>query len=281
VALAKLEIRDYAEYSKKNPPFQPDEFKGRAAKSDQVVLVELFTGAECPPCVAVDLAFDALGRTYKPSEVIFLQYHLHIPRPDPLCNPDAEARANFYGDKVQGTPSIFFNGRKDAAGGGAANQAKRKYDGYRKDIDGYLEKKATAKVSVVAAVKGEEIAIKANVADLEKPGEKIMLRLALVEDRVRYTGGNGLRYHHSVVRSMPGGAKGIALTKATGEQSATVKLEDVRKSLDKYLDDFAKENQEPPFSVKPTGLKNLRVVAFVQNDETGEILQAAQVEVKE
>jgi hypothetical protein len=277
--LAKLEVRDYAEYAKKHPPFQPAEFKGRDNKTDQVVLVELFTGAECPPCVAVDLAFDALEKTYKPSEVIFLQYHLHIPRPDPLCNADAEARAKSY--EIRGTPSIFFNGKKDGGSGGTdPAQAKRKYDGYRKGIDASFDKNAPVKLTVNATAKGEEIAIKANVAGLEKPGEKVTLRLALVEDRVRYTGGNGLRYHHSVVRAMPGGAKGLALTKATAEQTATVKLDELRKSLDKYLADYEKENDET-FAAKPLGLKNLRVVAFVQNDETGEVLQAAQAEIKE
>ena len=42
-------------------------FAGRKGKSDRAVLVELFTGAQCPPCVAADMAFDALPQTYKPT----------------------------------------------------------------------------------------------------------------------------------------------------------------------------------------------------------------------
>ena len=278
--LAKLEIREYVEYAKKHPPFPPDEFKGRAEKKDQVVLVELFTGAECPPCVAVDLAFDALAKTYKPTEVIFMQYHLHIPGPDPLTVPDSEARAKFYGEKVRGTPSIFFNGKKEGSGGGPLNLAKRKYDAFRKEVDGYLEKNASLKLALTATAKGEEISIKANVSDLAKPGEKIVLRLALVEDRIRYAGGNGLKYHHSVVRSLPGGADGLKLTKATGEQTAVVKLDELRKSLEKYLDEYAKEEMAT-FPNKPLAMKNLRVIAFVQNDETGDVLQATQVDLAE
>jgi len=38
---------------------------------------------QCPPCVAADLAFEGLGKTYKTSEVVLLQYHLHIPRRTP------------------------------------------------------------------------------------------------------------------------------------------------------------------------------------------------------
>ena len=120
--VAKLEPRDYAEYAKTMPPFKPDEFKGRKGKSDRAVLVELFTGAECPPCVAVDLAFDSLGRTYKPTDVVLLQYHAHIPGPDPLVSKDGTARMDFYNkrDEDKSTPQIFFNGKADTTGGGAA-----------------------------------------------------------------------------------------------------------------------------------------------------------------
>src|SRR5262249_30249505 len=34
---------------------KPRPYAGRKAKSDRAVLVELFTGAQCPPCVAADL----------------------------------------------------------------------------------------------------------------------------------------------------------------------------------------------------------------------------------
>ena len=37
-------------------------FPGRKGKSDRVALVELFTGAQCPPCVTADVAFDALRK---------------------------------------------------------------------------------------------------------------------------------------------------------------------------------------------------------------------------
>ena len=41
------------------PPFRPEPFKGRKdPKADGVVLMELFTGAQCMPCVSTDVAFD-------------------------------------------------------------------------------------------------------------------------------------------------------------------------------------------------------------------------------
>jgi hypothetical protein len=279
--LLKLEARDYAEYSKKYPPFKPEEFKGRKNKSDRAVLVELFTGAECPPCVAADLAFDALQSTYKPAEAVLLEFHMHIPGPDPLTNKDGLSRAEFYGRaKIPGTPTIFFNGKKDEGGGGPLQAAKQKYASYREAVDEWLEKPAGAKLQLNATQKGSEIGIKASVSDLAETGEKVMLRFALTEERVRYPGGNGLTYSHNVVRALPGGAKGVALTKKASEHTASVDLIKLREEISKYLNEFAKEDEFPNPS-RPLALKNLRVVAFVQNDETGEVLQAAQVDVEE
>jgi hypothetical protein len=278
--LAKLEARDYADYVKKFPPFKPEEFKGRKSKSDRVCLVELFTGSECPPCVAADVACDALQQTYKPSEVILLQYHLHIPGPDPMTAPDNMLRARSYGDKVGATPALFFNGKADGTGGGRIAQAKQKYTAYREAVEEWLEKPAGAKIQLAATQKGNEISIKAALSNVMTPGEKVFLRFALVEERIRYQGGNGLGYHHSVVRAFPGGVKGFAVAKKDMEQTATLDIDKVRGDLTKYLDDFAKESDHN-FAIKPTALRNLRVVAFVQNDETGEVLQAAQVDVDE
>jgi hypothetical protein len=134
----------------------------------------------------------------------------------------------------------------------------------------------------LAVTKGEKGAYnaKANVTDLETPGEKIMLRFVLAEDRVRFAGGNGLRYHHMVVRAMPGGAKGVALTKKSQEQTVTIDPEAIRTSLTKYLDDYA-ENKSPfPQADRPLALRNLKLIALVQNDETKEILNAVQVDLE-
>ncbi len=276
--LAKLEAQDYLEYAKTMPPFKPDKFAGRKGKSDRVVLIELFTGAQCPPCVAADVAFDTLEKTYKPAEVVLLQYHLHIPGPDALTNGDTEARQKYYGRQIRGTPTIFFNGKAEAGGGGGLDAAEEKYKDYRDVIDPLLEKPAKLKLQVSAVRKGDQVEIAAKTADLQETGENIRLRLALVEEHVRYAGRNNLRYHHQVVRALPGGSDGKALTGKTGEHTAKVDLVSLRKSLGKYLDDFAKEN-DAEFSDRPMAFKNLKVVAFVQNDDNKEVFQAVQVAV--
>jgi hypothetical protein len=249
-------------------------------KGDQTVLVELFTGADCPPCVAADLAFDALGKTYKPKEVVLLQYHLHIPRPDPLTNSDTEARQRFYNDEVDATPTILFNGKPGGGeGGGGFDDAQGKYAEYVGLIDPLLEKESKVKIKTTAVNKGGKIEITANVSDVDKPSDNVRLRFALVEEAVKYQGSNKLETHHHVVRAMPGGASGFPLKDKTGKQSVSVDLGELRKQLTGYLDDFSKKT-EIKWKDKPLDLKKLRVVAFVQNDATKEVLNVDEVEVK-
>jgi hypothetical protein len=275
-----LERDLYKEHSKDALPFTPDKFGGRKDKSDRAVLVELFTGAQCPPCVAADLAFDALGKAYSPKEVVLLQYHLHIPGPDPLTNPGTLARLKYYSKEVEGTPTILFNGKAEAGGGGFVPHAKAKYVEYRQVVDPLLEKPAPVKLEATAVRKGDKIHITATASGVDKPGDKVRLRLALIEEWVRYRGGNGLSYHHHIVRDLPGGAEGLALTKETGKQEATVDVDALRTKLVTYLEEFAKNEGPFPSSSWPLGLRDLRVVAFVQNDETKEVLQAVEVAVR-
>jgi hypothetical protein len=155
-----------------------------------------------------------------------------------------------------------------------------KFKQYRGVIDPLLETPAGAKLQVSAKRDGDKVAVSAKVSDLARKGPKVRLRLALAEETVRYRGGNGIRYHHCVVRGFAGPAEGFALPQASAEQTATVDLDALRAALNAYLDQFQKDNDGVTFPDRPLNLRNLRVVAFVQDDATQEVLQAAQVEVK-
>jgi hypothetical protein len=275
----KLEQQLDQEYLKKFPHFMVTPFAG-SRKSERTVLVELFTGAECPPCVAADLGFEGLRRAYAPKDVVLLQYHLHIPGPDPLANADSEARQNFYGDAIQGTPTILFNGKPQAGGGGAADDAKSKYGEYREVIDGILGSSAAApKLVLRAERKGDRVEATAEVSDIAEPSDSLRLRFALVEEQVRYTGGNNVRFHHHVVRAMPGTAAGFAVKGKAANQSITIDLAQIRDQLGGYLAD-ASQRMTFPSERRPLALKDLILVAFLQNDESKEILQAAQVKIR-
>jgi len=256
-------------------------FAGRKSKSDRVLLVELFTGAEHPASVAAVLAFDALGKTFKPSEVVRLQYHLHAAGPDPLSNPDSEARVRYYRRLIEGIPAVLVDGRPLRIEPGEAAGAWATYDEMVEALKPLLEAPARAKLKATATRKGGKISIEANVSDVQAEDDDIRLRVALVEQQVAYTGRNKVAEHQNVVRAFAGGPEGEKITKDKPfSKTLTVDLDEVRKGLKDYLE---KTGKDTPFPNKerPLALKNLRVIAFVQNDATREVLQAIQVDVPE
>ncbi|OWK41051.1 hypothetical protein [Fimbriiglobus ruber] len=281
--LTVLDTKLDEEYLATVPPFKPAAFAGRKDKAaTRVAVMELFTGAQCPPCVAADVAFDALAKAYRPADLILLQYHMHIPGPDPLTNPATVGRWDYYREKfsgdIRGTPSTLFNGKPAAGGGGGMANAENKFEQYRKLIDPRLEETTAIKLGGTATRRGDTVEIAVEADGLE-PADGLRLRLLVVEEVVKYVGGNKLRFHHQVVRAMPGGVDGVAVKDKAVKHAATASVGSIRTGLVKYLDDFA-ENERPfPSAVRPLDLKDLKVVALVQNDKTGEILQAVRIDV--
>jgi len=289
IRVTGLEAKIDAEYLKSMPPFKPTLFAGRKDReANQVVMFELFTGAQCPPCVAADVAFEALEKSYKPTELVLLQYHMHIPGSDPMTNPHTTARWAYYqklfpydrsnGTGVGGVPTSIFNGKPATGGGGGMAASENKFRQYCDVINPLLEKTTPVKLSGKATRAGDKLDIAVEVAN----GENHQLRLLVVEDVVKYAGSNGIRFHHQVVRAMPGGADGVAVKDKDFRHSATVNLAEVRKGLTKYLDDYTAENPNRPFARadRPMDMKTIRVIALIQNDKTGEIAQALQIELE-
>jgi hypothetical protein len=241
--------------------------------------VEVFTGAECPPCVAVDVATDALAMTYPPTDVIVLQYHFHVPGPDPLTAPDGMERVGYYADVVQAAPTTIVNGKVTAPGGGPLSAAKGKYGELRAVIEPILDQTAPVKIALHVSETSQGYQAKATISDLQAPGEKMTLRFILAEELVRYPGGNGARYHRNVVRAMPGGPRGFPVKSQTMEQTVEFNLEDIRQQIARYLEDYAREERDFPRPDRPLQLRDLKLIALVQNDETLEVLQAAQVDL--
>jgi hypothetical protein len=277
--IAKIDDQLDEEFEKHAVPFKPER-PARRPKARHVVLVELFTGAQCPPCVAADIAFDAVGKSYTSSEVALLQYHLHIPGPDPLTNADSEARQNFYGKTIEGTPTLFLDGKTSDPLGGGRDGGKESYDTLRKTLDEVLKKNGQASITLNVRRTGDKVDIEAEVTDLTKSGDRVRLRFALVEEVVRYPGRNQQRLHHHVVRAFPGGVEGFALLEAIAKKKVSFSLTELKKSLGDYLDKSAKRQ---PFldDERPLNLKNLKVVAFIQDDKSKEVYQAIQVDVAE
>jgi hypothetical protein len=195
-----------------------------------------------------------------------------------MTNADTEARAKYY--SVNSTPSTVFNGQRPLPpGGGAMTASEGLYKKYMEVINPILENSSDTKLRLTANKVGNKIDIKAEVSGVKEPDDKKRLRLVLVEESIRYVGSNRLRFHHHVVRALPGGVAGFALKEANSQHSASVNLEELRAQLVKYLDTYAKENRPFPYADRPLDLKHLKVVGLIQNDETKEIVQVVEVDV--
>jgi hypothetical protein len=172
-------------------------------------LLELFTGSRCDPCVLADTAFDALIRTYRPSDVILVQHHLHIPGFDALTNDGSESRARYYG--VAYTPFVCIDGKDVGWKDLPCDTAQAAYLHLRQLIERHLGTEPQARLSLKAERVGNQLNIRVEVSRLKKHGDAIRLRLVLVEDEVRYEGSNRVRLHHHVSRAFPGGVEGFAM----------------------------------------------------------------------
>jgi hypothetical protein len=277
--LAKLTKQLDEEFERTSIPFKVSPV-ARKGKGSRVAVVELFTGAQCPPCVSADIAFDAAVKAYKPADVIFLEYHEHIPGPDPLTNDDTEGRMKFYGKEVRGTPTAFVNGKMTAPLGGGKDRGEESFGVLAAAINKALEDESDAAIKLTATRKGNRVEAEASVSGLKATGDNVRLRFVLVEEVVHYPGSNDQRFHHHVVRALPGGLEGFEMKEATGTQKVLVNLGELKKGLTEYL---AGADKKRAFidEDRPLDLSKLKLVALIQNDQGHEILQAVQIDVPE
>src|ERR1043165_2777161 len=132
-----------------------------------------------------------------------------IPQPHPMTNPSSGAGRKYY--NVRGVPTFAIDGDSSMSGGGSRSMTKGVYDRLLPVIEGNLEKKAEPQSKLDAVMADSAIKVLANVTGT-KPDAKLKLQIALVEEKLRFTGENGIRVHPMVVRSLAGeNASGFAL----------------------------------------------------------------------
>src|SRR5262249_11468334 len=149
---------------------------------------------------------------------------------------DTLGRAEYY--DVHSTPSTFFDGKSQAGGGGGMDMSRRKYDQYAGLIDAGLEKSTAVTVAGTFGRAGDKLAAQVTVTGAD-PADELTLRLVVVEESIKYVGGNQLRFHHEVVRAMVGGPAGVAVNDKAFSHSATADIAEIKKNLTGYLDEFA------------------------------------------
>lgn len=250
----------------------------QAERGNRVTLCELFTGAQCPPCMAADVAVGGLDKLYGPTEAIVLRYHQHVPGPDPLTNEHSEARMHYY--SPPGTPATFVNGEYVAGvAGPLLSDVRRSFERLKSAVDPQLARTTDLKITLSAQARDGKMFLSARVDGWDQAEEKLRLRMALAESEILYVASNQIRLHNMVVRHMPGGPDGLPPQDGRFEYAGSVDLAEFKQSLVDYLAEF-EENTAQVFRHKPLDLQHLHFVAFVQDDQTQEVLQAAQTAVE-
>jgi len=248
----------------------------------RTVLLELFTGTSCPPCIAADLAASGLQTRYPSPEVIVVRHHLHIPAPDPLAIAEGENRFKNYVQndsffqqhpETIGTPSLFVNGGVvSQIFGVGVDPVPENYKRLVESVRPLLGEETNLKISLEAVQTGDRIQVKAQAEGIELRDE-YRLHLLLVENDLHFAAPNGIRVHDAVVRHYINGLDGTAPADKKLEFSTEVSLPDVATSLRKFI--AKTEEKTGRIFAIPARLEKLQVVAFIQDTTNREVLQAA------
>ncbi len=250
-------------------PFHPEHFSPEPGWAGKAVLVELFTGSECPPCVAADLGFDGLMHSYPTQYISILEYHLHIPRPDPMTNPTALDRAAYYG--ARSTPSTFFDGESKLGGGGGRSRSEAKFNQYFEEINSRLYVKPEVQLKLNAVLDGNIVKV---TYEADKVLDNADFNVALVQGEVKYAGSNGIVFHKLVVRD-------FLNVKASSSSTVEFNILKAQKAGEDHLADYEKEHsfqfKEKHFEINSS---DLSVVFFVQDKDTKKVFNSVVADVQ-
>ena len=248
------------------------------AQTDRTVLLELFTGSGCPPCEGADLAVDGELERYTRKELAVLEFDQHIPEPDPMANPASVNRFKFY--KCEGTPQLAIDGVKSGFVGGGRKDAEKILVSVNNLVDKALQQPAASHIELNTSRSGDRILVHATASNMTGSSNSLRLRIVLVENRLSYSGENGVRFHRMVVRDMASDDGFAVKPKENCSFTYSFDLQKISAGLKTYLDAYQRSNERfgpitfinEMYAINPD---NLSVVAFVQDAATRRVLQAA------
>ncbi len=225
-------------------------FASSLSAAPRTVLTELFTNTGCIPCGEANPALDEIFSRH-PTSMAVIRYHVNWPYPyDPfyLENPtENSARVAYYG--VGSVPNLRVDG---VINGGY------QYENWESLILQRAQQPAPLTLTLVVTLDTlTGTGTLQTTLSPESPvsSSHLRLRYVLVEDNVFYEATNGETLHQQVMRKMIPSTEGVPLPPLTPGQT----LQDSQV--------FQVESSWDP--------RNLEVVAFVQDDSTREVHQAA------
>ncbi len=188
-------------------PGSTDEDPVPGTTTDRTVIIELFTGATCPPCCNVNIGLEYFMDDHNSSEVVALVYHRNIPARDKLETRDNIDRHRFYvpNGAIMSAPNIFVDGRIPRTGGfNTSAQAQQWFeDNYMSEREASNESQLSMTVDgIFSSTKSGKVWI--NVTALGTPVESNLTLHTVIVRRSYgpWNSGNGVCMHYWVVRKM-------------------------------------------------------------------------------
>lgn len=230
------------------------------ADSPRKVLVEEATNTSCGPCAAQNPSFQKWIRNNF-DVVIPVIYHAWWPGPnDPFFLEDQtmnRGRIQYYGIDQQGVPSVRVNGQMATPTSGWYAGAAGDIDALTNELKKY--KNTTSPITLIVAEQrnGSQSNVSVTVQTTQAL-TGLKLRVAVIEYFIHYDqppGSNGEKDFSWVARKMLPDYKGTTINISSGSSQTF---------------NFS-------YSIKTNwNANNIYIVAWVQNDQTKEVLQAGQ-----
>lgn len=231
------------------------------------VMMEIFSSSTCSNCGPWNKAFhawDTLSNTFgKKDGFVVAKFQVDIPvRGDKLVTDETLARSNFYG--INAAPYWNMNGRRFALNGGSVENTNKTLNNIADSILAFRKIVVPFDLSVKLQREGNKFTVQTKT-EVELPFMgKYRLYIALCEDSVHFATAGMSEEHDffNVVRKMIPNVNGLAL--------------DVKQPTEEN-NDFETTHtytvgENPIFY---DNLDKVGVVAYIQNEDTREIIQAA------
>ncbi len=232
------------------------------ANQKDVVLPEEFTDTECTYCPGAAEALDSLYKTY-PHNVAIIAYHGGFSGNDPFDNSYSTDRRTYY--DVHSWPTCYFGGdRKQVGGAAAGSDWTGVYSGYEKLYLAEREEYTPLTMQISVTENGDDITATSTTTyqgiTLAKDNH---LRWALCESHIAYNWETSMDSLHFVERQMFPDANGTKMWNGTEPPAVGTQFENTIN-----------------FTI-PAGVvrDNCELIAFVQNDDTKEVMVAAKVDL--
>ena len=216
-----------------------------AQETKKMVLLEHFTNTRCGICANKNPAFFSLIQQY-PDDVIHIAYH----HPFPYTNCELylydqsgnSARSSYYG--FSGSPRLAMNGAEVSVGASLLSQSSL-------DAEITLMSQVTVSLDMVNDGTNLNSQVKIENLGLSAAGEYRVF-VMVVEKELNYSAPNGEEVHYDVFRAFASSESGDIV-----DMTLTSQTLDFQTSI--------------PVN---TQLDQLEMIAFVQNMDTGEMMNA-------